>query len=74
MLFKGKKQKGLLALRHVELTNRVEALEDLICPAQSHDWNNIGTSTIYKELDIYYREKYICTRCRKIKTEDRMGY
>lgn len=52
----------------VRLNYRIADLEERLCPCESHDWVNIGSSFIttngFDFTDIY---KYKCRRCGKTK-------
>lgn len=48
---------------------RIEKLEDIICP-KGHDYKKVGTKTVaYDTLfgnDLYH-DIYVCTRCGKLR-------
>jgi len=52
------------------LTRRVEELEEMICPCESHDYVKIKAEwfyDLYGDDEINY--KYKCRRCGKVKWE-----
>ena len=50
------------------LNYRVADLEERLCPCESHDWVQVGSSFItsdgYAFIDVY---NYKCRRCGKVK-------
>lgn len=62
--------------RFRDMEHRIYELEEILCPAQSHDWKNIETFTLMRIVDngnspndIYHvptqMVKQICNRCKK---------
>lgn len=56
---------------NLQLLNRIKELEQLLCPAEQHDY--IRTSRTTHILDAYgsatHDDRYICKRCLKTKIE-----
>jgi hypothetical protein len=63
-----RKSKRQLIMDNLVLKIRVQSLEEILCPAQQHDWINFdfdleGGTGHGDETVIYH---YQCRRCRKI--------
>ena len=56
------------------LNHRIEDLEELLCPCESHQWKLIDQITTYGLFDCYDTNYiYKCTHCgKKIKTHCKM--
>lgn len=55
------------ALCILKLQNRVNELEEIICPTHSHDWKKIIIRDYHtSEGDTQTETEYMCTKCKKV--------
>lgn len=65
------KTKRQYQMEIVQLQNRIKELEQLLCPAEQHDFVKVHRTTHI--IDAYgsalHDDKYVCKRCLKAKIE-----
>lgn len=66
MAFKTKKK---YQIENIQLQNRIEELEQLLCPAEQHDFVKISTRYTYNGHYTVTHNRYKCKRCLKVKVE-----
>ena len=55
-------------LQIVKLQNRINELEEIICPTHTHDWKEITTINHYTSNgDVQTETEYMCAKCKKVK-------
>lgn len=68
MAFKTKKK---YQVENMQLQNRIKELEQLLCPAEQHNFVKVGRTTYI--IDEYgsalHDDRYVCSRCLKVKIE-----
>lgn len=68
MVFKTKKK---YQIENMQLQYRIKELEQLLCPAEQHNFVKVSRTTYI--IDAYgstlHDDKYVCSRCLKVKTE-----
>lgn len=50
----------------LKLQYRVQELEELLCPCESHDWVEIAKEPRITSMEVEYLRTYKCKRCGKV--------
>ena len=68
MMFKWRKRKNEECIL---LRVRIKELENILCPAEVHDWQKVSES--YRVIDGYgtgvFDRRYVCKRCLRAREE-----
>lgn len=56
--------------RELLYKTRIKELENVICPAEQHDYALVNETQTLMEYGVFvYHRRYVCTRCLKAKEE-----